>query len=63
MKAVQKTIALLDERKRTLSAHFLEASDARESLRLHDELSAVTGELNEAEEKWLRLQQELEGAD
>jgi ATP-binding cassette subfamily F protein 3 len=63
LKVVEKAIALLDERKRTLSANYLGESDSQESLRLHDELAAVTGELNEAEEKWVRLQEELEAAN
>ena len=63
LRAVEKAIALLDERKRTLSANYLGESDSEESLRLHDELAAATGELNEAEEKWVRLQEELDAAD
>ena len=63
LQAVEKAIALLDERKRALSTNYLEESDSKESLRLHDELAAVTGELNEAEEKWVRLQEELDAAD
>lgn len=62
LKAVERTVAQLDERKRDLNAKYLAESDSRESLRLHDELEAVTGELNEAEEKWARLQEELDGA-
>jgi ATP-binding cassette subfamily F protein 3 len=63
LKGVEKTIAQLDERKRNLSANYLAESDSKESLRLHDELAAVTAELNEAEEKWVRLQEELEAVN
>jgi ATP-binding cassette subfamily F protein 3 len=63
LKAVERTIARLDERKRTLNATYLEESDSRESLRLHDELATVSGELGEAEDTWERLQTELDEAD
>jgi ATP-binding cassette, subfamily F, member 3 len=63
LKNVERTIAQLDERKRTLNAKYMEESDSEESLRLHDELAAVNAELSEAEEKWAKLQEELEGVD
>ncbi len=63
LKNIEKTIAQLDETKRTLNSKYLEESDAKESMRMHEELSAVTAELNEAEENWVRLQEELEAAD
>jgi ATP-binding cassette subfamily F protein 3 len=62
LKAVERSIAQLDERKKALNTKYLEESDPKESLRIHEELSAVTGELSDAEEKWVRLQEELEGA-
>jgi ATP-binding cassette subfamily F protein 3 len=63
MKAVEKTIATLDEQKKTLSSQSLESTDAVESLRLHNELAAVSTQLSEAEEKWLRLQDELDAVE
>jgi ATP-binding cassette, subfamily F, member 3 len=60
LKGVEKAIGQLDARKRTLNAQYLEENDSRESLRLHNELSAVTKELSEAEDKWARVQEELE---
>jgi ATP-binding cassette subfamily F protein 3 len=63
LKGVEKAVAQLDDRKRTLNKQFLEERDSAESLRLHNELAAVTAELNEAENKWERLQEELEDAD
>jgi ATP-binding cassette subfamily F protein 3 len=63
LKAVERTIARLDERKRTLNATYMEESDSQESLRLHDELAAVSAELSEAEDTWARLQEELDEAD
>jgi ATP-binding cassette subfamily F protein 3 len=63
LKAVERMIAELDERKRTLNGQYMAESDSSESLRLHDELSAVVKELSETEEEWARLQGELERAD
>ena len=63
LKAVERTIAQLDERNRTLNAQYMDESDAQESLRLHNELTAVKSELSEAEEKWAQLQEELEGTE
>ena len=60
---VEKTIARLDPQKKQLSAAMLETSDAKEAMRLHNELETVTAELNEAEEKWCVLQEELNELD
>ena len=60
LKAIERTIAQLDDRKKTLNTQYLEQSDAKESLRLHDELAKVMNELSQAEEKWTLLQEELE---
>ncbi len=62
-KNVEKSIASLDERHRSLNTKYMETSDSQESLRLHTELTAVKTELNEAEEKWARLQEELDAAE
>jgi ATP-binding cassette subfamily F protein 3 len=63
LKAVESAIAQLDERKRTLNAQYQSESDSQESLRLHEELSGVMAQLSEAEEKWARLQEELDAAN
>lgn len=60
LKALEKTIALLDEQKRGLAAKSLESVGAAEALRLHNELAAVTAQLDPAEERWLELQAELD---
>jgi ATP-binding cassette subfamily F protein 3 len=62
LKTVESTIAQLDERKRTLNARYQAESDSQESLRLHEELSGIMAKLGEAEEKWARLQEELDTA-
>ncbi len=57
----RRTVAQLDEQKRALNAQLLESTDATEALRLHNEVSALTEQLAEAEERWCRLQEEIEG--
>jgi ATP-binding cassette subfamily F protein 3 len=62
IKTLERTVAQLDEQKRSLSAQLLESTDAVEALQLHNEVSALTVQLAEAEERWCRLQEEIEGA-
>ena len=62
IKALERTIAQFDEQKRSLNAQLLESTDAVEALRLHNEISALTAPLAEAEDRWCRLQEEIEGA-
>ena len=62
LKNLEKTIAQLDEQKRTLNAQLLTSSNAAEALRLHNEVTALTAPLAEAEERWCELQEEIEGA-
>ena len=60
MKTLEKSIAQLDEQKRELNAKLLETSNAKEALRLHNEIAALTDQLAPAEERWCELQEELE---
>jgi ATP-binding cassette subfamily F protein 3 len=62
MKALERTIAQLDEQKRTLTAQMMAGPNAAETLRLHNEIAAITAQLDPAEEKWLELQAEAEDA-
>ena len=62
LKALEKTIAVLDEQKRVLTIRSMESVGAAEALRIHEELEAITARLDPAEECWLRLQAELEEA-
>jgi ATP-binding cassette, subfamily F, member 3 len=57
IKLVERTIAQLDEQKRTLAAQLLKSTDSAEALRLHNEVTAVTAQLGEAEELWCQLQE------
>jgi ATP-binding cassette subfamily F protein 3 len=58
LKNVEKTIAQLDGQKRALDAQLLESSDAKESLRLHNEITALAAQLAPLEERWCELQEE-----
>jgi len=59
---VEKTIARLDKEKTALNEPLLTETDPDEALRLHNEVSRLTTELTEAEERWCELQEELESA-
>jgi ATP-binding cassette subfamily F protein 3 len=61
--ALERTIARLDDQKRQTNAALLEATDPAEALRLHNEVSALTTQLADAEERWCRLQEEIEAAE
>jgi len=61
IKTLEQAIAQLDEQKRALNAQLHQSTDAVEALRLHNEVEALTAQLAEAEERWCRLQEEIEG--
>ena len=56
---LERKIARLDEQKRQLNAELLQATDPDEALRLHNEVTAITKQLGEAEEHWLELQENV----
>jgi len=56
---LEKKIAKLDEQKKQLTRQYTSATDPAESLRLHNELSTVTQQLAESEERWCALQEEI----
>ena len=53
-------IARLDGEKKELHAQLLNTADAEEAMRLHEEFTRLTTELNQAEERWCEIQEELE---
>jgi ATP-binding cassette subfamily F protein 3 len=57
--SIEKSIARLDDQKRDLSSRLLATTDPAEALRLHNEVTAVSTQLTEAEERWCALQDEL----
>ncbi len=60
LKSLEKTIAQLDEQKRSLNARLFETTDAKEALRLHNEVATIAEQLDPAEERWCQLQEEME---
>jgi ATP-binding cassette subfamily F protein 3 len=60
LKALERTIAQLDEQKRALTTKSMELLGADEALRIHNELNEITAQLDPAEERWIQLQAELE---
>jgi ATP-binding cassette, subfamily F, member 3 len=62
IKILERTIAQFDEQKRALNEQLLKSTDSAEALRLHNEVSALTEQLSEAEERWCQLQEQVEGA-
>jgi ATP-binding cassette subfamily F protein 3 len=60
MKTLQKTIADLEEQKRVLDARLCEPAEADELQHMCDELAAIVEQIDAAEERWCRLQEELE---
>lgn len=56
----EKAVARLDQEKTELNQQLLSETNPDEALRLHNEMTRVTQELEEAEQRWLELQEELE---
>jgi ATP-binding cassette subfamily F protein 3 len=59
MNNLERTIARLDDQKRQTNNLLLQSTDPDEALRLHNEVTALTTQLAESEERWCQLQEEL----
>jgi ATP-binding cassette subfamily F protein 3 len=59
MTNLERTIARLDDQKRQTNSQLMTATDPGEALRLHNEVSALTTQLAEAEDRWCQLQEEV----
>jgi len=57
---LEKVIARFDDLKKKANSQLLQTCDAAESLRLHNEVTNLTSQLEEAEERWCQLQAEME---
>jgi ATP-binding cassette subfamily F protein 3 len=55
IKNLEKKIARLDDEKRALGKKLLNETDPDEAVRLHEEQTRISEELQEAEERWLEL--------
>ena len=60
MSACEKTIARLDDEKKKVHAALMQATDAKQAMKLHEEQEALATQLAAAEERWCELQLELE---
>lgn len=58
---LEKLIARLDAHKRTLNEQLMHSTEAIAAMKLHEELTQVTTELESAEMRWSELQEQLEG--
>ena len=63
MTNLERTIARLDDQKRQTNGQLMTATDPAEALRLHNEVSALTTQLAEAEDRWCQLQEEVTEAE
>jgi ATP-binding cassette, subfamily F, member 3 len=58
MANLEKTISRLEAQKKSVHDQLLAVTDPAEALRLHHEFTTVTSDLQKAEERWLRLQEQ-----
>ena len=56
---IEKLIARLDAQKKELNETMLNTADAKQAMKLHQEICVVGGQLSDAEEKWCVLSEEL----
>ncbi|MGV3607779.1 MAG: ABC-F family ATP-binding cassette domain-containing protein [Planctomycetaceae bacterium] len=59
MSNLERTIAKLDQQKKQSNDKLQTATDPQEAMKLHNEVTALTSELAEVEERWCKLQEEL----
>ncbi len=59
---IEKLIARLDSEKKKLNELMLNTGGAKEAMKVHTEMEAVSAQLTEAEEKWCVLSEELQDA-
>ncbi len=59
MTNLERTIARLDDQKKQANGQLMTATDPTEALRLHNEVSSLTTQLAEAEDRWCQLQEEV----
>ena len=58
VKNLEKKIARLDDEKRAINDRLLNESDPQEAMRLHEELTRIAEELEQAEERWMELSEQ-----
>jgi ATP-binding cassette subfamily F protein 3 len=60
MTSLERTIARLDDQKRQTNSDLMVATDPAAALRLHNEVTALSQQLAEAEDRWCELQKEMD---
>jgi ATP-binding cassette subfamily F protein 3 len=60
---LEKSIAKLDAQRKQLHEQLMAATDPKDALRLHEEMTQVASELELAEGKWAELQEQIESLD
>jgi ATP-binding cassette subfamily F protein 3 len=60
MTVLERTIAKLDEQRKLANEQLMRSTDPTEALKLHNEVTALTQQIADAEEGWLLLQEELD---
>ena len=56
---VERKIAKLDDEKKAVNAQLLKATDPDLAMQLHNQLNEISAQLEEAENRWMELQEEL----
>jgi len=59
MTTLERAIAKLDEQKKFANTQLMQTTDAKEALRLHNEVSSLTSQLADTEQRWFALQEQL----
>lgn len=59
MSNLERTIAKLDQQKKQTNDKLQTATDPQEAMKFHNEVTSLTSELAEVEERWCKLQEEL----
>jgi len=57
---LEKNIAKLDQQKKSIHEQLMASSDPQAAMKLHEEMTKVSAELETAETRWADLQEQLE---
>ena len=57
---LEKNIAKLDQQKKSIHEQLMASSDPQAAMKLHEEMTKVSAELETAETRWAELQEQLE---
>ncbi|QDU96611.1 ABC-F family ATP-binding cassette domain-containing protein [Lignipirellula cremea] len=60
MKALERTIAALDDQKKEAHGRLMKSTDPGEAMKLHSEVETLSTQLADAENGWMQLQEEID---